>query len=157
MEGNEWTLSKKHLPTDCLGLLENFIVPFLAPVASVWDENLKKLMGKYFEQKLKLPQEKLSEICGGTCELFQMQTQYDLSIRNGNGEEVIAMEYKLHRDPLSVNDLTLIFDKIYANSTCRIGFIVAVNFAPALKKEQDWKDLSPTCISPAHGAVCPCN
>ena len=75
-----------------------------------------------------------------------MQTQYDLSIRNGNGEEVIAMEYKLHRDPLSVNDLTLIFDKIYANSTCRIGFIVAVNFAPALKKEQDWKDLSPTCI-----------
>lgn len=85
----------------------------------------------------------LVELSGGTCKLFANQVQYDLSIKDGKGEEVIAMEFKLHQDPLSANDLEIILNKIYKHSTCRIGFIVAVNFAAALKKKEDWKGLSP--------------
>ena len=113
----------------------------MAPISSAWDTDLRHLLTVHFQQTLELPEDEASEISGGTCQLFAKTEQYDLSIMNGNGDEVIAMEFKLHQDALSGKDLKIIFDKIHEHSNCRVGFIVALNFAAALKKKENWKDL----------------
>ena len=141
LEGHQWTLLRGELSDDCLKFLKDFTVPFLAPIASAWDTDLRDLLTVHFQQTLELPKDKASEISGGTCQLFAKTEQYDLSIMNGNGDEVIAMEFKLHQDSLSGKDLKIIFEKIHEHSDCHVGFIVALNFAAALKKKENWKDL----------------
>ena len=143
LEGHEWNLLPGQLSDNCSQFLRDFTVPFLAPLASAWDTDLRDLLKVHFQQTSGIPEEKSSELSGGTCKLVPNTEQYNLSIKNGKGYEVIAMEFNLQQDSLSGNDLKLIFDKINSLSTCHTVFIVALDFAAALKKKENWHYLSP--------------
>ena len=102
------------LSHDCNAILEKLVVPICAPVSSIWDENLKDLLEFNYENTPGMLAKMLA------CQLLDYG-KVDLIMKNGLNQEVLAVEFKLHKDPLSGSDLRGIFDKIYENSTCWIS------------------------------------
>jgi hypothetical protein len=140
-EQTQWMLQESQLFPTTKKLFENLTVPFLAPVDSKWDKNLKDLLTVFFQEKLKIAKTKARKLSGGTCKLFGNTEQYDLSISDGNGLQVIAMEFKLHRKSLCISRFKTIFEKLHDCTDASIAFVVAIDFEKAFEEDKNWKYL----------------
>ena len=137
----KWICLTEYLSPNCRTFLEKLVVPFCAPLASVWDEDMKELLQANYQEASGMSERQSKMLVGGTCQLHSYTQEFDLTMKNGLNAEVIAVEFKLHNDALSGNDLKVIFDKLYQNSECNVGILVGLKFDAALEKEETWIDL----------------
>jgi hypothetical protein len=140
LENVEWKLETSNLTPKCALFIDKFFVPLLAPISGSWNPNLKSLLQGYLQEKINWNSE-TSSFPIGTCKFVRNDQQYDLSIRNGSRVEVIAMEFKLHKTPLTTYHLKSILGKLRRNSYASIAFVVSLDFVSSIIKNVSWKDI----------------